>query len=457
MGKDYFSDIDTNDEPRPRRAEDVDVQDTDERSSSNSAEKSIRNISVSPRRNAMTQRMNPDMRRSQPQDERTVRKGGQSKLLLWIVAAVSVVVVGIIALLLMLGKTTVTITPRTHQITFDPSTQFTAYPVGQTTTGGVVYTTQTLEFEDSKTVPATGVEKAEDRASGSITVFNAYSDTTVRLIKNTRFEAPGGLVYRIPASVEVPGRKGATPGQITITVFADQAGAQYNIAPTDKFTLPGLKNTPDMYNGVYARSSAAFSGGFVGEKPAVTPAALQEARAEIRGRLETKIQESVAGIQNGFAFAALAKIEYESLPTVADAGGAKVSEKARVVMPVFPSQEFAHAIAQAVSADAADSKVTLKPQGQFGAHISGTPPNDLGTAPLVFTLTGSALVVWDVDPQAVQQALIGKDQDAFKPIVSTFLGIKDAQANIAPFWSSTFPSDPSKIEITVVNPTSTQQ
>ncbi len=447
MGKDYFSDIDNEGAgAQPPRG--------DAEASSLGGEKSIRNISVSPRRSAMTQRMVPPEARMRQETPLPRKSFFKSRTVIWgFVTLLILACIGVALAFIFGGKTTITVTPRVHQVTFDASTQFTAYPAGDSTASGIVYTTQNFDLEESKTVPANGVEKAEDRASGTITVFNAYSDKPTRLIKNTRFESPTGLVFRIPASIEVPGKSGSTPGQITVTVFADQAGAQYNIGPADKFTVPGLKSTADMYNGVYARSSAAFTGGYVGEKPAVLPAALESARAELRSMLQSKVQESISGVQ-GFAFAALAKIEYESAPTIADpAGGAKITEKARVTLPVFPSDQFAQAIAQAVSADAVDSKVTLRPQGQLTAQVSGTLA-EIGTAPIVFGLTGSALVVWDVDMDAVKMSLAGKEQSAFKPIIANFLGIKDAQAR-PPFWTSTFPSV-DKIEVMIVDPTNAQ-
>jgi hypothetical protein len=375
---------------------------------------------------------------------------------MWVLAGLFFAVIAGVASLLFLAKTTVEVTPRTHRITFDQSTPFTAYPESSASENAIVYKVQQSEFEDSQTVPATGSEKAEDRASGNVTVYNAYSTSPVRLIKNTRFESPSGLIFKIPSSVEVPGKKGSTPGEITVTVFADTPGAEYNVPPTDKFTLPGLKSSPDMYNSVYARSITAFSGGFVGERPAVSPQALESARAEIRSRLQTKVKEAISSIADGYAFESLASVVYESRPTTADSGGARVTEKAIVSVPVFPSDKFAKAIAQAVSADAAESKVVLVPGDRFGAAFSGEKPESLGTSPLVFTLTGNGTILWEVVGESLREALAGKDQAAFKPIVSTFIGIKDAQARIAPFWSTKFPSDPSDIEVIVTDPTKSE-
>ena len=47
----------------------------------------------------------------------------------------------------------------------------------------------------------------ERKASGQIIVYNAYNDNNQKLIKNTRFETPDGKIYRIQASIIVPGTK----------------------------------------------------------------------------------------------------------------------------------------------------------------------------------------------------------------------------------------------------------
>ena len=94
------------------------------------------------------------------------------------------------------------------------------------------------------------------KASGSITVYNNYSTASVKLIKNTRFQTPAGLIFRVPADVVIPGKQGSTPGQVTVTVFADQVGQQYNIGPTPRLTVPGLQSNAAMYAQIYANRPA---------------------------------------------------------------------------------------------------------------------------------------------------------------------------------------------------------
>jgi hypothetical protein len=72
--------------------------------------------------------------------------------------------------------------------------------------------------------------------------------------------------------------------------------------------------------------------------------------------------------------------------------------------------------------------------------------------PLKFTLTGKALLVWEVDAAALASALAGRDSDAFQTIVDGFPGVQEAHARIEPLWKKTFPAEASDIKISVVKP-----
>lgn len=453
MAKDYFADVDSSEseDSHPSR-EDVGLPPT---SGSNAGgERSIRNIAIkrraatpppaSPLRSSTT-----DLRSERPMRMTANTSPRRSRgLLIWIVAGVSIVVLLGAGAFLAFADTKVVVTPRSHIVTFDESTQFKAFPKDTAATGTIAYTVQVSTLEDSSVVPASGTEKAEDRASGTITVYNNYSTSPVRLVKNTRFQTPQGQIFKVPSSVEIPGKKGAVPGQVNVTVIADAPGPSYNIGPVERFTLPGLeKSSPDMFKDVYAKSTAAFTGGFIGEKPAVTPAALDTARAEIRSRLQEKaLAAAVAESGDTFIFPELMQITYESLPIAAESGGARIREKATVSIPTFSASEFASSIARAVSADAGEAAVTLeKGEGFRSALVDGKAV--LGKDPVTFTLSGRGTLIWNVDQSALKEALAGREQAAFETIVGGFPGVDKAEASISPFWSSTFPKDPADIII----------
>lgn len=375
----------------------------------------------------------------------------RSRIGVWVAAFISLTVLCAAAALVVFPRTTITIVPRTHVMPFDASNPLTAYPSAGAATGTISYSSVTHVFEDSAVVQARGTERAEEKAMGTVTVYNSYSDQPVRLIKNTRFQSPTGLIFRIPASVDVPGRKGVTPGSIAITVFADQTGPQYNIGPTDKFTLPGLKSTPDMYAGLYGKSSAAFTGGFSGDRPAVSPSVLEASKAEVRGRLNEKAQQlSRTAPELSLAFPGLLAISYETLPPTNEQDGVRIHERATVIMPVFSAETFAQSVAKAVSADAEGQSVRI----QFSNDIVAQPVGemnaaDIGKETITFTLTGRGQLIWQVNETALSEALAGREEAAFETIIKGFPAIEEARARITPLWKHAFPQEPSKIKVTV--------
>lgn len=406
-------------------------------------ERSIRNININ-------RRMAPERREAPfPGKPPRANAGPLSSMKLWFIAIIALLMIGSLSLFLF-RKTTVTVTPRTHTIVFDNTAPFTAYPSDAAASGTLPYRVETFTFEDSEVVPAQGTQHVETKASGSITVVNDYSTAPVKLIKDTRFETPDGLIYRTPTEILVPGKKGSTPGTVQVTVVADAVGQNYNVGPIAKFTLPGLKGGA-MFNTVYARSSAPFTGGFSGEQPQTAPGALETAQAQVRSRLEQKVREAVGSIASSTtALGDLARLTYSDLPNVAEGeSSVRVGERVTAQVPVFDTKVLAGSLAQSVSADAQQSDVRIVPGAGFSAADADIASTTLGTDPIAFTLSGTAQLVWVVDAQALASALAGHDQGAFQTIIGGFPFVQEAKARIEPFWSSSFPKDPTGIEIVV--------
>lgn len=403
-------------------------------------ERSIRNIEPSEARLRMTR----------PMPNRAPERPPKRRFGIWIVALVALCVALVAGVLLFFPGTTVTITPRSQTVPFDSVTLFTAYPKETAPPNSIGYTIFSQVFEDSAVVEANGIEKVEEQASGKITIYNEHSASPVRLIKNTRFQSPDGHIFRIPASVDVPGKTG-TPGSIEVTVVADAAGEEYNVPP-GRFTLPGLRSTPDMYEKVYARSTTAFTGGFIGNRPAVPEATLDAARAEIRNRLTEKVNGLAAATTPGtFTFPTLARMSFETLPPREESGGnVRINEKVTVTMPLFDEGSFANAVGGAVSASAEGHTLTLVRSSDLSASssLATLVPGES----FVFSLSGVGQLIWNVDEEAVKTALLGKEETAFESIIGAFPSVDTARARITPLWAKTFPKDPSRITIEVETP-----
>lgn len=429
--KTYMHDIDPRDQEEPRIP----------------PERSIRHIEPSETRVRMS-RVAPARPPHHEHEEvpRRKRRGG-----IWMAALVSLLVLGGVVGMIFLPETTVTVVPRAQTVPFDASTSFTAFPAGSAT-GTISYTVIEQTFEDSAVVPASGVEFVEEQAKGTITLFNTYSTEPVRLIKNTRFETPDGKIFRVANSIEVPGKKGTTPGTIDASVSADQVGPSYNVGPFEKLTLPGLRGTPDMYAGVYARSNAPFAGGFSGNRPAVPPATLENARAEIRARLSEKVR-TIQAPEGSLVLPSLASITFEETPPAQESGGVRIGERARVRMPVFERTALGSAIGEAVSAHAEGNSIEITFSDSVSASLSKPLAGDAyGIEPLEFSISGMAQLVWQLDTEGLASALSGKGEAAFQTIVSSFPAVEEARARLVPFWKKSFPADPSQIHIVVEMP-----
>jgi len=125
-----------------------------------------------------------------------------------------------------------------------------------------------IEIEVSKSIThfSTGKEFSERgvNASGHITIINK-ENRVWKLVPQTRFQTPDGIVFRITETAEVPAASGDTPGKLEVFVSADPVdaygavvGERGNIGPS-KFVLPGLSK--DSQSKLYAESDTEMTGG----------------------------------------------------------------------------------------------------------------------------------------------------------------------------------------------------
>src|SRR3989344_1586726 len=116
--------------------------------------------------------------------------------------------------------------------------------------------------------PASGKKYLERKASGIITIYNIHSSESQALIAKTRFQEPGGKIFRLAANVVVPGAKISQgkiePSSIEVKVIADGPGESYNIGPVERFSIPGFVGPPKAQT-FYASSKEAMKGGLIGE------------------------------------------------------------------------------------------------------------------------------------------------------------------------------------------------
>lgn len=360
----------------------------------------------------------------------------------------------VIVLMVIIGSffegATVTITPRHALVSLDNT-----FSVGLAG-GDMSYDEASVSLEETKEVPATGEERVEQAASGRIVVYNDYDAESLKLIKNTRFQTPEGLIYRIRDSVTVPGQKkdasGQTvPGSVEAEVFADSPGEEYNIGLTD-FTVPGLKEGNDpRYDKVYARSKTPMEGGFVGTVKTAGEADTAAARTELKDRLTQKSTTALStSLPPGFiVIPETLATSYEDLP---NADGAK---EGTVLIRMKATVRGIAIDGGALAAAAAELRIPeyngepIRFLDTRALSINATKPISLSEVPDLFdiTVSGSETLVWVIEADKLREDLAGVSRSEAQSVFARHPAIQKADLVVKPFWRRSLPDDPETITI----------
>ena len=375
------------------------------------------------------------------------RKSGSSRFALWFVAGI-VIIVLVLAFSLIFSGAKVSIVPKQNKTLVDA--RFSA--AINADAGEIPYEIMTIEKSDSKKVPATGREEIEEKASGKIVIYNNFNSSSQRLIKNTRFETPEGLIYRINKSVIVPGQttEGGekVPGSIEVTVYADEVGDKYNIELTD-FTIPGFKGSP-RFDDFYARSKTPMEGGFIGEKLTANEEDLANAKEEIHTELQKQLlNEAFSQKPDEFyLFEDTVFIEFESEGNIENDGEVEVKEKAILYGVLFNKNKFANHIAENTIAVFDDEPVEISDISTLTVTVSNKedarPWED---EEFEFTVSGNAHIVWTFDEEKLKNDLSGRAKAALTTVLSGYPSIDEAEVVLRPFWKRSFPDKINKIKI----------
>ena len=351
-----------------------------------------------------------------------------------------IIIVAVVAALFYFSKAEVDLTP--NSTASSAAGSYTA-----TVSGALPFEIITANETTSQTVPSTGSQTVTQSAKGVIIISNTQSKPQT-LVATTRFETPTGLVYRIHSPVTIP-----AAGSANATVYADQPGAGYNIAPTS-FTVPGFANTP-QFNEVTAKSSGSMTGGASGSVPTVAPAIAEAAENSLAGSLSSALSSALtAKVPAGYVLlSGAATTSYAANnPTAASSTGmAMVSETGTISAVVFPNTALAGAIAAANQGGYDGEPATIQnPSSIVLSPSAGFPGASDQT--FTFTLSGSANLLATINTDQIAAAVAGKTRQAAQVALTNFPAIKQAVLILRPFWKTAFPADPSRVKIIVESP-----
>jgi len=404
----------------------------------------------------------PDVNTYQPPEDRgervSIKDLRRTRAKAWIITVLvlCVAVGGGLFATIVLGGAEVTVYPKHRDVAVSATFTGMLKP-GPTDLG---YELLSLAEEGEKRVTATGQEKVTAKSTGKINVYNSFSTTPQRLIKNTRFESTDGFIFRISESIVVPGYKKKPdgtiePGTIAATVFADGTGNTYNLNPT-RFTVPGLKGS-EQFDKIYADSKELFTGGFDGMKYIINPEELATAKQALHQELRDTLLKKVESTKpNGYIFYEPSiTFAYNTLPAT-DAGPQTVviKEQARLLAPLFKMETFAARIAKQTVPGFTNEPVRIVDPSTLTFSYTSTSTDDISTKEsLDFTLNGKATLVWVFDSEKLRNGFRGVAKTALPTVISEYPGIERAEVKIKPFWKTSFPTDAGEIRIIEVDTT----
>jgi hypothetical protein len=372
-----------------------------------------------------------------------------------IIGIVCLVVGGLFGLSFLISKTTLTVYPEFNEPTVNA--EFIAYP--EKRAGQLSYEIMTITEEGERQVKANGQEEASEQATGYIEIIKSTPGTE-RLIKNTRFRSPDGLIFRIQESVVVPGAVkdssgNLVPGTIRAEVFAENAGQEYNLPAGTRFDVPGFKesNLTELYNAIYAENRDPFTGGFKGPRFIIDENELateqQSLQVELRNKLLSRIDSERPA--DFVSFLGAVAVTYNSLPTIQFGDNlVTIREQAVLQIPLFRTDDFASFIAEeTIPTYSGDPvRITNLSDLTFAYPDASTNASNIANATaLNFTILGKPQVVWQFDAEQLKSGLAGKSLTAITTVLTGHPGIKEAKITGKPFWKRSFPENKDDIQV----------
>lgn len=382
-------------------------------------------------------------------------KNNKSKLIVWLLGIAAVFVL-IIAISNLFYSSTITLTPKSQNLTLNINlTAKLKAPAGE-----ISYKSISLVKEKEVVVQSDGERKVEARATGKIIIYNNFSTASQRLVKNTRFETPNGLIYKISDSVTIPGKTTAggkvSPGSVEATVFAESVGAEYNIGLTD-FTIPGFKSSLDRYKNFYARSKTPMIGGKVGMEKSLSDEKMKETKAKLESDIISELTtETKKALAPEYLFYDKSyRVVFETVSVTPDTNKNTVTIKERAKWNAY--------IINRSDLTAAIAKNYLDGYDNLPVEIVNTEELNfifrnkeefsvVSTNPIDFGLKGEAKIVWTIDKTKFAASLAGKKKSELPSVAVSEPSIFKAEAVIRPFWKSSFPAKVQKIKINILDP-----
>lgn len=300
----------------------------------------------------------------------------------------------------------------------------------------------------TKLFKASGEKEVSEKAKGEITIYNAYSSEPQTLVATTRFETPNGLIYRLTNKVIIPGAQikdnKIIPSSVTAEVQADKPGAEYNIGPTNKLTIPGFKGSP-KYDGFYGELKNGAKGGLIGKKLVPTNDDVLKAQEEIKQSLKSVLESSLL-LKKPENFKFIGDFQTNILKitvntTTDENGNFAVFGEAETKIFGIRESDINNFLLKFLN------QSYKKIDNLKIEYFNLKPDFDKGI--LTFNLKATGSTVYDFNVENFKNSILGKSVKDVEKTIQNLEELESAKILISPRWVNVLPQKNSKININI--------
>lgn len=383
---------------------------------------------------------------------------GKMKKITYLFIFLGLLIIGGLGAYLLIPKATIYITMREEKKSFDAEIKGDT-SVSQVDSDNLVIPARIIEMEDSLTSDFnnSGKNASNQKAKGSVTIYNEFSSASQSLVATTRILSSDGKLFRLAKGVTVPGTTDVNgsvqPGAIKAGVIADASGEEYNIG-SSSFTIPGFKGSA-KYEKFYAKSTEAMIGGGsggTGGLASVSTIDINNAKQKVESDLTAKIEGSIKDkLKKGEVFLKEAEekniTESSSSVRAGEVSGSfKYTAKEKIRFMVFSEDDLKLAIKKNFETK---NKMADIDETMIGLDYGESSPN-FGAGTIGIKVFAKISSKGEINQEKIKMELLGKNAEQVGDLIKSYSQIKNIDVEFWPsFLPEKIPSIKQRVEIIV--------
>lgn len=294
------------------------------------------------------------------------------------------------------------------------------------TVGGSGLPAQSLEAAVSgdKTISATGSKLVGDKATGSVTIYNA-SDA-LHIPAGTKITSPSGLVYLLDSAVDIASGSAANVITGKANVTASKIGSDYNLSAGTQFGVDSYDNS------VVAKNDTAFSGGTTRQVKAVSKDDITKLRTDLLESLKNQAKDQ---LMQKLGSDKIIISESINLQTVSENFDHKVDEEADSLTLKLVVKATGLAISKSEFQGLVDKEIKpLIPEGfSFDSDLSQTfSVKKAEKNNIIFSVQVTTTLLPQLDLSQISKSISGKRPSIAKDYLLSLPGVNEVDIIINP-------------------------